>query len=297
MSLPLLPLFGVTMALRVFTLPPFEVTNAYATGPSETLLVEWDVAKQWGPSPDTASITIYNLDLPTRKILAQFAALPVNLLVQLSLGWGGQVEVAFSGAAWRVEPEVIGRTDTLTVLELGSGIIEQRDTPPSGGADFGVAINIVVATLLQSLGWTPLATALAVVAERAAQLPLKAFQNVYDDDPKEQLTQLMATLGLSWGHSEGFWVVYKDGKRDDILPAVLTPNSGLLSWNELDDGGVQLKALAQPRLVPGAQIQLLNEIGVTIGGGPLRIEAMRLSGSTHSTSLMDITARKLQILG
>lgn len=87
-------------------------------------------------------------------------------------------------------------------------------------------------------------------------------------------------------------MVFAGGLRMDILPSILTPQTGLLSWEELDDGGVEFDGLAQPRVCPGAQVQMLDMLGVPIGGGPLRIDKIQFSGASEGPSTMSGTARK-----
>ena len=109
------------------------------------------------------------------------------------------------------------------------------------------------------------------------------------------MTELLASIGLAWGVAGGKIVVYKGGIRKDLLPSILAPVTGLLKWLELDDGGVQFTALAQPMIEPGGQITINDVFGVPVGGGPLRVERVTFSGSTVGTSTMEGVARKLQL--
>ena len=90
--------------------------------------------------------------------------------------------------------------------------------------------------------------------------------------------------------------MYRNGRRDDVLPAQLDFNSGLLKYATQDDGAVEIEALGQSRVVPGMQITVLDEFNIIVGGGPLRVERVSFSGSNHTNFLMSIEARTLEVL-
>lgn len=289
------PLFNVAAQVIVASIPPFNVNALDAEG----ALIEWSVSKQWGPSPDMASIAIYNLDPVLRKALSisvsNFLAVPVTL----NVGWDGLIQTLFTGSIWKLVAERIETTDVVTMIEAGDGSVALRDSPPSGEAFFGLSMKVAISKILGfELKIPPLPTSLAIIEAEAAKVPVSFFfQDVSDLDPRDKLDILLSTIGLSWGISGGFFVVYKDGKRDDIPPLVLNPGSGLIRWEELDDGGVQLEALGQTSVEPGMQINVIDEKLAIVGGGPLRVEKVDFSGSSEAGFTMAITARKLQILG
>jgi hypothetical protein len=275
-----------------FATPPILVENLAGDG----LLIEWQVKKRSGPTPDQAEISVHNMAPNFRAQISTLAAMGFPTAVDLYVGWEKLPELLFSGQAWKLRPERRTGTDIVTTFEAGAGALAVRDTPPAGGATIGLAMKLVITKLIVNLGLVPSPTALGVISERSAALPLSAWQNVYDQTPSDQLDICMATLGLSWGESGGFFVIYADGLRNDVLPAVLTPVSGLLMWEEQDEGAVMFEALAQPRVDTGVQLSLADALGATIGGGPLRVDEIDFSGSTDGKSIMTGTARKVAIL-
>jgi hypothetical protein len=295
------PQFKPSFSLQVLALQPFALQNVSigeAPGPAsvtDSLLVSWDILKQWGSTPDTATISIHNLEFVSREVLAVSMSLPTPVPAAFNLGWAGGLELVFSGQVWRLQPKRVERTDVITVIELGDGVEQLGTTPPAGGASFGLGIKSLVQKLLISMGIPQSAAANARIAAAAAALPIQAFQDIEADDVEDKLDVLLETLGLNWGIADGQFVVFKDGVRDDVLPALLAPNSGLLTWHELDDGGAELVALAQPRFVPGMQITVYDELNNLVGGGPLRVESVRFSGNSEGSSLMNVTARKLSL--
>lgn len=293
---PLLPLFGITFQLNVvgLGLPPFTIDNTLG----DSALVEWSLDLRMGSTPQHAQITIYNLDpfLRLGLSLARKAELPIG--VTLLLGWGGFLELAFNGKLWKLEAARVERTDTVTTLDVAVGLIEARDQPPAGGVDFGAVMSVLVARAVVKLGYIPNLIAEGIIAERAAKRQILAFKKAAGKTDKAFLDDVCAAVDLDWGVDPltNQFVVFAGGLRNDVLPAILDPGHGLLTWSELDDGGVELEALTQPRLVPGAQITVLNEQNVIQGGGPLRIESVQTQGSSETTSVSRITARKLELV-
>lgn len=291
-----LVMLNVASMLTIATVPP---TVLISHEQSQGLRVEWDVQKAVGSSPDTATITIYNLGLAGRKALEVASALPIPLTVQLSVGWGLVPELLFTGQAWEVKPEKKTGTNILSIIEAGDGAFI-ADVPPSGGAWVGRTAAVAVAFHLQAMGLIPSPAAIAAIAEAGAKLPISAWDDVDDGSPRDKLDDLMATLGLDWGVADGFFVVYRGGLRNDLVPSILMPASGLLSAELLDDGGVEFHALAQARVVPGLQVQILTAgpggSMLPLGGGPLRVESVTFSGTSEGPSLMTGVARKVTLL-
>lgn len=296
------PQLQVAVQLAIGTLPPIPVTNLTGDG----LRIDWSVTKQVGPSIDSATVTVYNLDPTLRKAIAAAMvtrawavpiahARPSTLPIQLFVGWGGMPMLLFQGEAWKVEPEKHNGNDILTIITAGDGGPALRDTPPAGGSLGAAAVQLVVQQILATLGYTPSPAAFTIIAERAASLPLTSYVAV--NDPHEDLDNYMASLGLSWGISDGFFVVYDGGLRNDLPQLQLSPGvGGLISWEPLDDGGLSFQALADARLVPGRQVLFADHLNVPISP-PLRVESVTFDGTTDGYSTMSGIARKVQILG
>lgn len=292
------PLLNVASMLTVGLTPPIVlISHEKAQG----LRVEWDVEKSVTPEPDRATIRIYNLARVSRLALEAAVGLPAPIVVQLSVGWGLVPELMFTGQAWRIQPEVKRGMGVVTEIEAGDGV-EVRDTPPSGGAWVGQTAAVAVALLVTAMGLVPSASALETINTRAAELPIQAWPRTGDKEPRDDLDELMATLGLAWGVKDGFFVVYRAGLRNDLAPSLLNPLSGLLNAHTIDDGGVEFEALTQARFVPGLQvaIQVPGPTGTGLPfvplGGPLRVESVRFSGSSEGPSIMRGVARRVALI-
>lgn len=287
-------LFDITAALVIATVPQILIGSFT----SNELRVEWDVQKELGPTPNQAAITVYNMDAVNRTVLSKFRSVPATLIVQLSIGWGRAVEPLFIGEAWRVVSTEVSGTDILTRIEAGDGSKTLGDASGGGGGVLGLGVVACIELTLSQMGIVPTPTATATMNAAAAEVPLAAsIQATFELPPREQLDVWCACLGLSWGIEDRAFVVYRRGLiNDGSPPSILTPQSGLLRWSECDDGGVEFEAVAQPRVKPGSQVFVTTNRGVTIGGGPLRIERVAFTGSTEGPSLMSGVARKAMAL-
>ncbi len=291
------PLLNVASRLIIMTdpptFPPILVENLTGQG----LRLDWQVEKMRGGDPDSASLTIYNLATVSRALLATAWAAMMPTIVTLFIGWGGLPELVFRGDAWHMVPERVEGTDVLTTIQARDGGGAVRDTPPSGSTGFGLGLQLAVAQILGLMKLPPSSTAMASIAAAAAgNVAAQSLQHIDATEPREALDVLLASVGLGWGIADGMFVVYRGGLRDDVLPAILTPQTGLLNWRVVDDGGVEFEALAQSSVVPGCQVSILGPLGAVIGGGPLRIDEVRFSGSTEGVSTMAGVARKVVLL-
>lgn len=292
-SMPLVGGAAEAAAVSGAPLPGVDIDGANGNG----LRIEWSVEKTRGSSPNQGTITVYNINPALRQMLSAAMALPVPLLATLLVGWDRIPELLFAGEVWRLVPARHTGTDVLTVIEAADGAAALRDTPPAGGAVFGMAMSVAVGQILGQLRLTPSPTALAVISAAAAAVPAAASMRfVNDRGSRALLDEFMASIGLTWGIEGGEFVVYASGLRNDLLPSILSPTSGLLRWEELDDGGIEFEGLAQARVVPGLQVQILDAFGVPQGGGPLRVERVTFTGTSEGPSTMTGTARKVQVL-
>lgn len=289
--------YGIAAKLVIAMVPPIVIDHTLG----EDLHFEWSVEKVRGPSPDMATLRIHNLGQPLRKALeAYVGTAPIPLGIALFVGWDKLAEQLFTGISWKVIPEKEEGTDWVTTIECGDGAVEARDTPPSGAAWFGAPFAEIVHLTARKAGYTVSPATLAVIETAVGRTSIPAIQaqlQLVDlNEPRDELDGLMASLGLSWGSQDGEFVVFDNGLRNDLLPSILTPTTGLLSWSVLDDGGLEFEALCQARVVPGIQVQVNDLAGAPIGGGPLRVERISFSGTTDGPSVMRGVARKVEIL-
>ena len=298
---------NVTSLVTIGSAPP--VTVQSLTG--EGLRVTWEINKSNSSEPDSGSVTIYNLQTASRKILAAIVpTLPAfGFRASVSIGWGDTLNPGLgfvpptqvmSGRIWSITPELKERTDVLTVVEFGDGLVEQRDAAPSG-TSLGFAQlltwSALVGLVVTELGLTLSPAAAPVIDAAAAARGLPSFGGanaiIGDREVREKLDNIFDTLRIGYTVDNGVVRVFDpSGLRNDLPPQVLTPLSGLLSFAQTDDGGVEFEALANPLLAPGAQVTIVGDDGIAQGGGPLRLESIQFRGDNYAQSLMTGVARK-----
>lgn len=320
---PIPQLLQVAAVFAAGTTPPFSVSRLH---------FDWEVNKNMGSEPDDAIVNIYNLAPVHREQLVlhmanaygaasfataisvpEFAGTGLQAIpdpepalndMGLFVGWQGRAELLFSGSLTRLEPEVFMGPDTVTRLTLADGGINMRDATVAGGEVFGQLAQLGVASRAGELGYTVSDQLFQAVARRAAELPLKSWQEVNTRDPRLALNDIMATLGLKWSVVGNRMVAYDAGVRDDVAPLRLTtallPNNatnGLLDWTRLDDGGYTIRALGTSSAVVGQRLICVDDKGMALGLGQLRIQSLRFRGNNDGEHLMEIEARKVDLIG
>ena len=283
-------LFNVASSLLVLSIPPVMVQNVSGNG----LRMEWAVRKDRTAAPDQATITIYNLMPELRMGLQVTPKIPGPVRLALAIGFDGIPDVVFSGEIWKLEAERRQHNgDILSVIEAGDGAQSAAATPPGGGTLLAVGIQLAIAKILGQLGWTPTPAAMAEISAKAAACPVQSIQITGERDLQSQLSELLASIGLSWGLSGGRFVVYSNGVRLDMSNAViLNPMSGLLEWSPVDDDGVRFHALAQARLEPGHPITIQDPYQ-KFASGVLRVDEVSFDGASDGSSTMTGIARPL----
>jgi len=281
----------------------------YANLDGNGLRIDWDVERTRTASYDTGTITIYNMGLPALlalKTYIGFATAPINALlplnVEFSLGWGGLVEKILVGKPWVSKLGQRIGTDVVTTLTISDGATTGTDA--SLGASFAemfvetALLLVVSAPPPNGLGWPIDPASKALITARIATLPIKKTNFIEQGNTVETVDGFMATLGLEWKVHNGKFIAMDKGNAATANPlaTVLKAGGGLISWEQLDNGGISCRALANPNVSPGSQIVVLDAFGVPVGSPAFRVERIRFTGTTIGESIMEIEARKSVLL-
>lgn len=273
------------------------VLDILGTGIGEGPLVEWSVVKQLGRTPDHATVSIYNLDFPSRALIRGFLEQPLPVVVQLFVGWNGIPELLFRGDIVTIEPERRDPTDIVTTIQASDSLTALADTPPIGGSFMAFAVETLIVMLVQQLGLVSTPAATATIAARANdpqyKLPAANFQVALNGDPASLMDDIMASLDLNWKAESGFLVVYEHNIRPELAalpPILLGPSSGLESFTRINSSTFEFTALGQSRCVPGAPVQFMNELMAPVGP-TLFVETVSFAGSSETTSTMTGVAK------
>jgi len=278
-------------------LPPVEidVENLDTAG----LLIEWDVQLSNTPSSDAAVVRVYNLNALTEIPLLEAKALdPVffGTKATISFGWEKQVFECFTGGVRRIIPRI--QTGVDVVSEVHFGTSQPYSIPVGAELDQANWLSILE-TLAKSMSLRLSEQFKKALTTNPVATTNATLTAVFNNDPKKDFSVLVASLGpgISWTVSNQEIFLLNQGIfQDETPPQILSPSTGLLSVSPLDNGGCQAQALGNPSVKPGQQILIQDEKGKLVGGAPLRVESVSFQGATNSGCVMNITAKKLNLL-
>lgn len=268
------------------------------------LRITWQIERGTTSTSDRAKVSITNLAPAVRgALLAAWrvaSTSPIGYPVSFSIGWGPLVEVVIVGDVWSLQPALRVGEDVVTVLEIGDGAKQLRDAVVGQAFAESTLTMLVTFIVGQGIGLPISPTSLALIQERGSQMPVATWANyVATGSAADNLDKIFATLGLTWRIYGGQLVAYDRGVLDgqlDPIAQVLSPSTGLLQWTALDDGGVELTALANPQIKIGGQVHVIDTVGVPVGGPVFRVERIIWSGSTDGDSTMALTCRRAVLL-
>lgn len=263
---------------------------------SETRIV-WNVTKTSKPSADTASVTIYNLSKSNRSILQELASQSgFAYKATLEIGYDGILSQLFTGRVWKIRPEIWERTDIISEIEFGDGLVEIRDANPyEVSIDEGFWLSAVEA-IAKQMGLLVSPQFKAALASAPTPLTYPVFSVCLNDNARNDLDKIVSSLGpgYSWKVDNGYIVMLVQGYLENYTPPqILSPSTGLLTYEVRDDAGVDATAFAHPSVIPGGGIIFHNVKGQSFGSQVCRVEQVTFSGDGYSDSTMAILARPL----
>lgn len=245
------------------------------------LKIDFEVAKGIGSKQNTATISIWNLTASHRKQLGEEFD-----KIELKVGYkAGPLSTIFKGNI-RDVTHTKETADVKSAMECGDG-----DEAFSKGA---------VSKTFPS-GTKPK----EIVDYLAGEMPgaTKGEMKGIDDLPAYK--RPVTLYGWSWsemdkiGREHGFYWSIQNGqveavKNDQVLQGttVLSSETGMLTIPEITDKGVKIKALLNPEIAPGRQIDVRSDFldeesgrdkrKTDQGGGIFRVSDVKFSGSTRS---------------
>jgi hypothetical protein len=275
--------------------------------------MEWSIQRDNTNKPDTGEIRVFNLAAKVSRVIHETwqalhaSGLGSGMLLVFSIGWDRIPKRVFLGDVWDFIPEQRTPTDVVSVFKLGDGNRAQRDQVV-GRSFHAVSIDIVLDYLVElppatvdvgggGLGLIFPPESKALVKAAAAEVKtLQGSDLTFGNIPagantREAIDIIMDTLGLEWRVQNGEFVVMRGGIINKPGP-ILTPGTGLVSYETQTDGGITITALANPQVEPGIQIQVLDNLAKPVGELAYRVTKVSFNGSTDEDSLMNITARK-----
>lgn len=270
----------------------------------------WDVQRDNTNKVDQAEIQIFNLSSAiTGAILEAWEAFSDSsgYLVEFGLGWEGVPQTVIRGDVWDFIPDRrVSSTDSVAIFRIGDGNKNLRDQTV-GKSFSGVKIDIVLDYLISlpaaapdagggGLGLIYPPESRALVQQAAAELPIQTWGNIpAGANTREAIDLIMETLGLEWRVQNGAFIALRGGVLNRP-PPLLRPGTGLLHYERRNDGGCILNLLGDPRIEPGLQVLVQDDLGQPFGAGVFRVESTSFSGDTTAESIMVVEAAKARTL-
>jgi hypothetical protein len=284
-------------------LTPVPIINLDGNG----LKMEWTIDRTRSGQPDQGTIAVYNLGTAARKAIHEtwkILSQSSGYIMEFSLGWQNLVERVIVGDVWKLTPALRVGEDVLTIFEMGDGIKGVRDSVQLlGTSNAEITVGVVIqAAVLKSVPPMALSidpASLAKILSAASKLPLQKFSNyVFSGNDADIVDDLIDMINLEWKIYQGVFIVMEKGVSASSSPiaTLLSAQTGLLTWEQTDDGGIQLTALANPNVKIGSQIQVIDSFGVPVGAVAHRVEKLSWTGATDGESTMQITGRKALLL-
>jgi len=251
----------------------------------EGLRVQFKVSKSLQREPNKLELSIWNLSQDTRGKLTE-AVEKRSAPVVIEAGYAGTAtapattEVVFKGDA-RIISHVRQGPDWVTRLQSGDGAVAYKSARMVGSFAPGTKRATVIEEAAKSLG-LPLGNLKERIKAHDFKGALTEFVGGFATASKasEQLTELLAPLGLGWSIQDGQIQVLGEKDATSAQAVVLAPDSGLVGSPELGEQGVlKVKSLLQPGLRPGRRVELDAETAK----GLYRIERVTHVGDTHGT--------------
>jgi hypothetical protein len=211
----------------------------------EDLRVTFEITKTILRSPNTADVKIYNLHPDNEaKIKGEFDEVLVNA------GYKNAAQLLFRGNIRHTFRYRDGN-DWITQIDAADGdrdFLHARMVVSLAG---GSTTQDLIDHVVSSFETTKLGHFVVPAAKRIRGA-------VYAGPTREVLDRLAATLGANWSIHNGALDIVS---ADSTLPTqaiVVNADTGMLGAPEIDDKGITIKCLLNPKIVPNGKIWLDN---------------------------------------
>jgi hypothetical protein len=243
-----------------------------------TLRVVFSVEKTSSKDPNTAKLTIYNLNEAHRKILEQAFAgpSPKILPIIIEAGYVGNVSQLFKGDVTYSYSKKTGTTWE-TGIEAGDGARSYKTARMTKSYKGPVTMAAVVADVVKQFGLKP-GNALTKIATNRRGLVLFKKGVAVNGRCSEILNRFLTSAGYQWSIQDEQLQVLEPGEASLIEGVViLNPSSGLIGTPELgQDGVLKAKSLLQGSIHPGKRVGIKS----STADGFFVVEKVTHSGDT-----------------
>jgi hypothetical protein len=255
--------------------------------PGAHLDVAFNVERSLKPEPNTAELQIWNLNKDNRSALEELDQVPV----QIDAGYEEQTALVYIGVMRTVFTTRDG-PDLVTTIQSGDGEKEYQQSRINVSVSKGSSNTSVFKQVAKALGVATGNLESSDVASVLGSAPLLFPQGgVLSGQVSQIVTELTASLGLSWSIQNGALQFLPLAQPLAGSAVLLSPNTGLVGSPSVDNKGVlTAQTLLIPDLFPGRIVELESERL----SGAFRVDKAKYSGDTAGDDwYIDLEASKL----
>jgi hypothetical protein len=271
--MPIDPLFNRDFAMTVAGAPiSIQKVNTTTGDITAALRVVFSIEKSDNRDPNRATVVIYNLSEPNRKILqigseaaekSRALGLVYDWPLVIEAGYALTRSQIFSGDIVRADSRIEG-TEWVTTIEAQDGGNKYRSARISQSFAKGTPLVAVLNTLAAALG-----VGFGNSAAHFAASPrgLTVFENglAVNGRVSKLLDKYITSAGYNWSIQDGQLQVLAPNETLLDAVVVLSPLTGLVgSPDKGEKGIIKTRSLLQPQIIPGRLVTMLSK---SINGG------------------------------
>lgn len=240
------------------------------------LRVTFKISKTARPEPNACEVTITNLSADHRQKMTLQDGVPVVL----EAGYEGDLKQIFRGDMLLGKHARQG-TDWVTNLHAGDGAKATRTSKITESFEAGAKKKAVAKRLLETM---KINVKDAIAKVNSVNLAAGAEQFAkgvsLDGQTANELSGVLAGMGLTWSIQDGAAQVLEKGKSNGGKAVVLSPSTGMVGSPEAGEKGyVKVRSLLNALIVPGGSVVLDSQAFK----GTFVVEKVEHHGDTHGS--------------
>jgi len=232
--------------------------------------MEFDILATSDSKPNTATITVFNLNETNRSLFSED-----TLGVEYYAGYGDDIGIIFQGS-WDPENSVVHHVkegvDWVTTFQTGDGFKEFMNSFFDKTYSAGTPVKTILSDVAAVLG-------LPVFLDFDDGIQM-IHGGWYSGKAKDVLDDVVADYGLSWSIQWGTVEVVAKGSppSNDSQAILLTPSTGLVGRPTITEKGVECQTLMIYTIRPTRLIKIEGVIPDTPVGDLLKLKKEKPQG-------------------
>lgn len=222
--------------------------------PKTTLRVAFDIRKSLNRDPNTADITIYNLNLAHRVLFQKYADVKLQTWpVVIEAGYVGTRQQIFIGDVQTVSSHKEGRT-WVTEIKASDGGRKYASARFSKSFGPGTPLITVLATVIAAFGVGP-GNSLAMLATSTRGLKVFSKGVTVSGRISSILDKYVSGAGFTWSIQDNQLQILRPAQANGEPVVFLDQYHGLIGSPELGEkGSITYRSLLQGSIRPGRRV-------------------------------------------